>query len=588
MGELAAAFGTDAEVRKALDAIDNVRPHLKNLQELADMLPAIVVVGDQSSGKSSTLERLSGVNLPRGEGICTRVPLQLQLRKEARFSAQLEYEPRGLDTKIVEVDGLGEIGDAIAGATMEIAGESKGIHDSPILLRISGPDYEDLTLIDLPGIARVAVQDQPQNIEELTVAMIKKYIAGDAKVILCSLPASAEFVTSAALKLAREVDANGVRTLGVVTKIDQAEEGIARRMEGTHSSDVMLRLGCVAVRCRSQRETEEGMTLKEVEEVERELFTDHPDLRNISASCQGIPALVRKLVAIQRERLIEQLPKIIHQLEEKIDAEERTLDELGDIVENEFQAFEKALMCVNQVSEGLRNRAQGQVDDEDEQMQISLRCSEEFTTFKVQIDGICGGLFDDEVWKEIEEFTRCFQGIHLSNFMASPVFNKVFRARVFNKLRRPAEVLVNKVLKHVKYVLLQLVEETGESTKFQNMLKAMIKEFLEKCCKATQKTVKKCVNSHTEYIETTPMYVDMLEELRGMKENIGPSKVFRLYNDRNLDRHIVDKFTRNRTAIFNMLSDPHRVHMRNQSIQKLESLEAARQALRDTMGFQMI
>lgn len=139
-------------MRQALDAIDFVRPYVRNMPDIASMIPAIVVVGDQSSGKSSLLEVLSGVTLPRGEGICTRVPLELQLRQASEWAAHIEYQINGdgpSRCQRIEIDG---VKDAIMLATKCIAGTDLNVKDSPIVLRISGPSYQDLTLIDLPGI----------------------------------------------------------------------------------------------------------------------------------------------------------------------------------------------------------------------------------------------------------------------------------------------------------------------------------------------------------------------------------------------------------------------------------------------------
>lgn len=142
----------DRDIRPILDAIDEIRPYVKNVADLANMLPAIVVVGDQSSGKSSLLESLSGVQLPRGAGICTRVPLELQLRSGLAFRARLEYQKSPGEEKTIR-DNIAEkeVGRHINAATIDIAGSQKDICGTPIILRIEGPRYHDITLIDLPG-----------------------------------------------------------------------------------------------------------------------------------------------------------------------------------------------------------------------------------------------------------------------------------------------------------------------------------------------------------------------------------------------------------------------------------------------------
>ena len=144
-----------ADVRPLLDCVDRVRPYLagENIE-----LPAIVVVGDQSSGKSSVLESISGIALPRGTNIVTRCPLELQLRRDTETYAVISRPAAvglfgGDPSKQVSerLNRLEDIGAAIERYTAEIAGANKGVSDRPISLRVHRPDAPDLTLIDLPG-----------------------------------------------------------------------------------------------------------------------------------------------------------------------------------------------------------------------------------------------------------------------------------------------------------------------------------------------------------------------------------------------------------------------------------------------------
>jgi interferon-induced GTP-binding protein Mx1 len=149
-----------ADVRPLLDCVDRVRPYLagENIE-----LPAIVVVGDQSSGKSSVLESISGIALPRGTNIVTRCPLELQLRRDTETYAIISRPAAvglfgGDPSKMISerLARLEDIGPAIERFTAEIAGANKGVSDRPISLRVHRPDAPDLTLIDLPGAWRAA------------------------------------------------------------------------------------------------------------------------------------------------------------------------------------------------------------------------------------------------------------------------------------------------------------------------------------------------------------------------------------------------------------------------------------------------
>jgi len=137
--------------------------------------------------------------------------------------------------------------------TDKVAGSKKGIVDKPIVLNIFSHTCPDLTLIDLPGITRIpmAGSDQPNNIEQITRAMATRYVSDPRTIILCVIPANSDMTTSDGLHMARELDPKGLRTLGVITKIDIMDRGTnAKRM--LTGQDVPLRLGFIGVKNRSQ------------------------------------------------------------------------------------------------------------------------------------------------------------------------------------------------------------------------------------------------------------------------------------------------------------------------------------------------
>ena len=179
-GSMQAAF--DAGIRPKLNAIDKVRHHLKGVNI---ELPAIVVVGDQSSGKSSVLESISGIALPRGGNLVTRCPLQLGLRRgptgHAGKSAKLSFtnpDPEDSSHQVCWDLRLDEIAEKVQEATNMLAGTKSGLVPALISLQVTTPDAPDLTLIDLPGIARVPIGDQPGDIEDQIKDLIHHHIQG--------------------------------------------------------------------------------------------------------------------------------------------------------------------------------------------------------------------------------------------------------------------------------------------------------------------------------------------------------------------------------------------------------------------------
>ncbi|KAL8264314.1 hypothetical protein R6Q59_022444 [Mikania micrantha] len=211
------------KIRPILDAVDKLRR--LNVTQQGIPLPTIVVVGDQSSGKSSVLESLAGISLPRGQGICTRVPLIMRLQHHPDPVPEFVLEFQKKSLKITE----SQISEAIDMATVEIAGSSKGISNVPLTLVVKKHGVPDLTMIDLPGITRVPVHDQPENIYEQISEIIMEHIKPEESIILNVLSATVDFPTCESIRMSRRVDTTGQRTLAVVTKSDRSPDGLLEK-----------------------------------------------------------------------------------------------------------------------------------------------------------------------------------------------------------------------------------------------------------------------------------------------------------------------------------------------------------------------
>lgn len=173
--------------------------------------------------------------LPRGTGIVTRRPLILQLvyaPKDEREHRSAENGTLNLDewgtflhTKNKIYTDFNEIRMEIESETERMAGSNKGICPEPINLKIYSTSVVNLTLIDLPGITKVPVGDQPEDIEGQIRQLVLKYICNPNSIILAVVTANTDMATSESLKLSKDVDPDGRRTLAVVTKLDLMDAG---------------------------------------------------------------------------------------------------------------------------------------------------------------------------------------------------------------------------------------------------------------------------------------------------------------------------------------------------------------------------
>ncbi|KAK3433432.1 hypothetical protein EUGRSUZ_D01332 [Eucalyptus grandis] len=323
----------------------NVIERLRNLMVMGEgvHLPTIV----------SVLESLAGVNLPRGQGICTRVPLIMQLQENPQADRpQLYLEFNG---KVVPTDE-DNIAKAINDATDEIAGHGKGVSNTPLTLVIEKPGIPDLTMIDLPGMTRVPVHGQPENIYEQISEMIMEYIRPEESIILNVLSATVDFSTCESIRMSQMVDKTGRRTLAVVTKADKAPEGL---LEKVTADDVNIGLGYVCVRNRIGAETYEEARLEEAK-----LFDTHPLLCKIEKSIVGVPVLAQKLTQIQATMMAKYLPEIVTKINDKLDTNIAELERMPKNLSSVEDAMMAFMEIMGSAKESLRKfLLRGEIDE---------------------------------------------------------------------------------------------------------------------------------------------------------------------------------------------------------------------------------
>ncbi|ETW83241.1 hypothetical protein HETIRDRAFT_383311 [Heterobasidion irregulare TC 32-1] len=242
------------EIRSMLLSID---------QSDALKLPSIVVIGSQSSGKSSVLEAIVGHEfLPKGNNMVTRRPIELTLiHTPATNGSQAveygEFPALGLG----KVTDFAQIQKTLTDLNLAVP-SSEAVSNEPIDLRIYSPYVPDLTLIDLPGYVQIASLDQPESLKEKIASLCERYIR-EPNIILAVCAADVDLANSPALRASRKVDPLGLRTIGVVTKMDlvPADQG-AVILSGNRYP---LHLGYVGVVCKpsgkkGRRETTNAVT----------------------------------------------------------------------------------------------------------------------------------------------------------------------------------------------------------------------------------------------------------------------------------------------------------------------------------------
>lgn len=290
-------------------------------------LPRIAVLGGQSAGKSSVLESIVGLDfLPRGDGVVTRRPLELRLNHTQEGSTPYAIFSEEIPGK--KFFKFPEVREAIEELTDKICGKRKDIVDKPIVLNVFSPTCPDLTLIDLPGITKIAIDGQAQNIEQITRAMAHRYVSDSRTIILCVVPANADMTTSDGLQMARALDPKGIRTVGVITKVDIMDRGTnAKRM--IMNQEVQLRLGYVGVKNRAQEDIINQISVKEAMEKELLFFNTHPIYSTMPPGYLGCHTLTNKLTKLLFTHIKHSLPDIVREIREKLKECETEITDLG-------------------------------------------------------------------------------------------------------------------------------------------------------------------------------------------------------------------------------------------------------------------
>jgi GTP-binding protein EngB required for normal cell division len=308
-----------------LDSIDRLRS--QGIDHYVS-LPQIIVCGDQSSGKSSVLEAISGVSFPVKGNLCTRFPTELVLRKTPKVGVSVsivpdhshsEAERAHLKNFCETLDGFAALPGLIEKATTAMAIGSLGRAFSKNLLRVevSGPDRPHLTIVDLPGLIHSETKQQSTTDVELVQDVVKSYMKERRSIILAVVSAKNDYANQVVLKLARAADKTGTRTLGVITKPDTLIPGSAS--EATYVSlaknlDVEFSLGWHVLR---NMDSEAGSSsLPQRDEEEKEFFSQGT-WRTLPESILGIAPLRERLSKLLLAQIAAELPSLVEEIESK-------------------------------------------------------------------------------------------------------------------------------------------------------------------------------------------------------------------------------------------------------------------------------
>ncbi|CAH2273061.1 dynamin-2 isoform X1 [Pelobates cultripes] len=458
-------------------------------------LPQIAVVGGQSAGKSSVLENFVGRDfLPRGSGIVTRRPLILQL-----IFSKTEYA-EFLHCKSKKFTDFDEVRTEIEAETERVTGNNKGISPIPINLRVYSPHVLNLTLIDLPGITKVPVGDQPQDIEYQIKDMILQFIGRDSCLILAVTPANTDLANSDALKMAKEVDPQGLRTIGVITKLDLMDEGTDAR-DILENKLLPLRRGYVGVVNRSQKDIDGKKDIKAALGAERKFFLSHPAYRHI-ADRMGTPHLQKTLNQQLTNHIRETLPALRSKLQSQLLSLEKEVEEYKNFRPDDPTRKTKALLqMVQQFGVDFEKRIEGSGDQVDTLelsggARINRIFHERFPFELVKME------FDEkDLRREISYAIKNIHGVRTGLFTPDMAFEAIVKKQVV-KLKEPCLKCVDLVIQELINTVRQCTSKLASYPRLREESERIVTTYIREREGKTKEQILLLIDIELSYINT--------------------------------------------------------------------------------------
>ncbi|XP_019735164.1 dynamin-1a isoform X1 [Hippocampus comes] len=458
-------------------------------------LPQIAVVGGQSAGKSSVLENFVGKDfLPRGSGIVTRRPLVLQLMNSPTEYAEF------LHCKGKKFTDFDEVRQEIEAETDRMTGANKGISPIPINLRVYSPHVLNLTLVDLPGMTKVPVGDQPADIETQIRDMLQQFVTKDNCLMLAVSPANSDLANSDALKIAKEVDPQGMRTIGVITKLDLMDEG-------TDAKDILenkllpLRRGYIGVVNRSQKDIDGKKDITAALGAERKFFLSHPAYRHL-ADRMGTAYLQKILNQQLTNHIRDTLPALRAKLQSQLLSIEKEVEEYKNFRPDDPSRKTKALLqMVQQFSVDFEKCIEGSGDQIDTAelsggAKINRIFHERFPFELVKME------FDEkELRKEISYAIKNIHGIRTGLFTPDMAFETIVKRQI-GKIKEPCTKCVDMVMSELVNTVRQCTKKLAQYPMLREEMERIVTQHIRDRESRTKGQVLLLIDIELSYMNT--------------------------------------------------------------------------------------
>ena len=350
-----------------IDLVDTLRS--QGINHYID-LPQLIVCGDQSSGKSSVLEAISGgLRFPTKDSLCTRFAIELILRRSPASHVNITIIPDGERSKpekdslakfkppTASMDAFPQIIDAAAKA-MGIDGDKKSFSKDVLRVELYGPKQPHLTLVDLPGLYHAGSKDQSRDEKQVIHSLVKSYMNKKRSIILAVVSAMSDYNLQIVTEYAQDADPEGNRTLGIITKPDTLHSGshtLAHFKSLITDPGTNFKLGWHVLRNRDFKTR--NYTTEERDNAE-EIFFQNDDWRRVSKDRVGVYSLRKRLSSVLFTHILKEFPQLLQEVEHGIAECEERLANLG----SSRSTLESQRSYLFQASEAFTTLMQASID----------------------------------------------------------------------------------------------------------------------------------------------------------------------------------------------------------------------------------
>jgi len=441
--------------------------------------PEIIVVGTQSSAKSSLLNSIMGINiLPTNSKMCSKNPCRIELLYNPNsYLIQIGQYEDGIfkkdkfyDLKKIESENILQLQKDILSFSKKVTTSNNNVSTEEMVIKIQSPNVANLTLIDLPGIINVALDGQDTNIKQIIRNMINKYASNPNTIILSVMPSRVDLEVDQALEIVKELDPNNERSIGILTKPDLMSDqtDISNYLIGNISNNLKLKYGYYTIKNK----------ISEDDISETEYFNNHKIYSKLEDKSRlGVVNLSLTLSNILLNKIREYIPDISCEVNNRLIETEHSLVKFKKSIPDNISENKDFIinLFITNFSTDLNNSIENKSID----LNYGRSIKQNFVDYRNEINNL--KILDTIDDKLIEEIIDSSEGNKMEFIVPLvDVLEKTIQDRInpILQLRNPSLNCLEKTNNTINNLISELLNEDN-FVQFPNLKKKILEQLNE-------------------------------------------------------------------------------------------------------------